>query len=59
MTRDEADAKALELNKELGERGDDVSFYIAIETSPGTWQVEKQTEKKSWFKRILDALLTS
>lgn len=57
MTRDEADAKARELNEELGARWDDLSFYIAIEAAPGEWQVQKRTEKKSWPKRILDALL--
>lgn len=59
MTHDEADAKARELNEELGARWDDISFYIAVERSPGDWHVEKRTEKKSWPKRILDALLNS
>lgn len=36
---------------------DDVSFYIAVEAGPGDWQVQKRAEKKSWPKRILDALL--
>lgn len=35
MTHDEADAKARELNEELGARWDDLSFYIAIEVAPG------------------------
>jgi len=44
MTHDEADAKARELNDELGARWDDISFYIAVESAPGEWQVQKRTD---------------
>jgi len=59
MTHDEADTKARELNDELGARWDDISFYIAVESAPGEWQVQKRTEQKSWPRRILDAWLNS
>jgi len=56
MTHAEAEARSRELNLELGARGDDESFYIAVEREPGEWDVEKRTEKKSWRQRIVDAL---
>lgn len=59
MNREAAEAKATELNRELGERGDDVSFYVPVETAPSDWDVEKRTQRKSWPRRIIDALLNS
>lgn len=59
MTHDEAEARSRELNLELGERADDESFYIPVETAPGVWEVEKRTEKKSWGQRLFDAFLNS
>ncbi len=63
MNRDqaeaEAEAEATSLNRQIGEQGDDVSYYIAVESRPGEWQVEKHTDKKSWPKRIVDAFLDS
>lgn len=57
MTREQAEANAQELNRELGAHGDEQSYYIAVESAPGVWRTEKRTERKSWLKRILDALL--
>lgn len=59
MNRDTAEAKATELNMELGERGDNRSFYVAVESSGGDWTVEKRTERISWWRRVIDALLKS
>lgn len=59
MNRDEADAKATELNRSLEPQSGRVVYYVPVETEPGEWDVEERSERKSWPRRLLDALLDS
>ena len=72
MTREEAQARARELNLELGREhaATDVSggggqvraFYIEVEQASGEWTVEKRTEEvpeRSILQELWSALLRS
>jgi hypothetical protein len=62
MRRDEAEAQASKLNRELGERGEMNSYYVEVETSPGAWAVVKRTEpekERSRLRKFFDALFES
>ena len=59
MTHEEAEKEAHRRNVELGEQGDDVAFYIAVERAAGDWAVERREERKSWTRRIFDAFMSS
>jgi hypothetical protein len=58
MTEEEADARASELNRELGRGKPTSRFYVPVEVAPGQWTVEMRTEqKRPWWKRVGEALL--
>jgi hypothetical protein len=61
VNRDEAAARAAQLNRELGEQGVLDSFYVEAEESPGSWVIEKREERKKegWLRRFFDAVTSS
>lgn len=56
MTREEAEERAKQLNAELGAAGVTDAFFIDVETSPGTWDVEKQTIPPKRFALLRELL---
>jgi hypothetical protein len=62
VQREEAAARASQLNRELGEQGVLDAYYIEVEESPGNWTVDKRTEepkKRGRLRKFFDALLES
>ena len=62
MRREEAEARASELNRELGAQGEVNSYHIEVERSPGEWTVEKRIEpekKRSRLRKFFEALFES
>lgn len=60
MTREEAAARASELNRELGAQGVTNVYYLEVESSPGEWTVVKRTEpekKRGRLRKFFDALV--
>ena len=55
MTGRDAEARARELNAELGRRGVADSYWIEVELAPGEWTVERREAKRGWWLRVLDA----
>ena len=59
MNEQDADARASDLNRALGAQGADEVFYVPVERAPGEWDVEKRVQRKSWLRKLWDALLTA
>lgn len=61
VRRDEAEARASELNREVGASREVDGYYIEVEISPGEWTVTKriEPEKRSVVGRLFDALMQS
>jgi hypothetical protein len=62
VRRDEAAARASELNRELGAQGEMNAYYMEVESTPGEWAVVKRTEpekKRGRLRKFFDALLES
>lgn len=59
MQRQEAEDEAAKRNKDAGQAGDTTGFYLAVEVSPGDWQIQRQEVRRGWLRRIFDALVES
>lgn len=60
VTEAEADARAEELNRELGRSANATGFYVAVEAAPDEWDVEfreNPKEERGWIDRIWEILL--
>lgn len=58
MTESEAEAEASRRNFELGARGDQTSFWVAVEEPEG-WTIERRSPRQGLIKRIWNAWLDS
>jgi hypothetical protein len=62
VNRDDAAARAAQLNRELGEQGVLDTYYMEVEQSPGDWTVEKreaESKKEGRLRRFFDAVISS
>ncbi|MDQ3631094.1 MAG: hypothetical protein M3417_07470 [Actinomycetota bacterium] len=55
MTEREADERAKVLNQQLGAAQDDQTYYMPIQASDGSWDIEKRTSKPGLLGRIIEA----
>lgn len=57
MTEDEANARAAELNRELGLAGEGERFWISVPAEDG-WDVELRRGRQSKRSLLVDAVLS-
>ncbi len=58
MNEAQAEAEAQRCNRELGERGEEYRFYMAVCDADGQWTAQLHEERQGWFRRLTDAMFS-